>query len=121
MRLSSLGLKASLLGDGVSARGLGSRSALSGAPATDADMPPQAAPQDWSRGQGCSGAGGGPAARPLNQKGGHPRPPGRPFLEAFGCAFPWEMRTYRKKKTNKNPNTALQSRCAVPALLQSGP
>ena len=99
MRLSPLGLKASLLGDGDSARGLGSGLALSGAPATGAEVPPpQAAPQDRSRGQGCSGAGGGLAARPLNQKGGHPRPPGRPFLEAFGRTFPWEMRTYRKKK-----------------------
>ena len=67
-------------------------------------LPHQAAPQDWSRGQGCSGAGGGPAARSWNQEGGCPRPPGRPFLEAFGCAFPWEMRTFRgKKKLTKKP------------------
>lgn len=111
MRLSPFGLKASLLGDGDSARGLGSGSALSGAPATDAVVSPQAAPQDRSQGQGCSGAGGGPAARSLNQKGGRPRPPGHPFLEAFGCAFPWEMRTYRKKKLTKTP--ALHCRAAA--------
>ena len=40
MRLSPLGLKASLLGDGDSARGLGSGLALSGAPATGAEVPP---------------------------------------------------------------------------------
>lgn len=39
MRWSPLGLKASLLGDGDSARGLGLGLVLSGAPATDAEVP----------------------------------------------------------------------------------
>ena len=39
VRLSLLGLKASLLGDGDSARGLGSGLVLSGAPTTDAEVP----------------------------------------------------------------------------------
>ena len=60
MRLSPLGLKASLLGDGDSARGLGSGLALSGAPATGAEVPPpRLHPRTGADGRAAQGRVGG--------------------------------------------------------------
>lgn len=56
---------------------------------------------------------------PPELAGSHtPRQPGHRFPQPLGCTFPWEMRTFWKKTTNKkNPATALQclcERCRLP-------